>query len=889
MSIFYLDYLNGNDSTTNTPLGWWSIDFTNGDSSATGDSEPIANELATGLTSGSTAKVTVVVTTGGTWIGGNASGTIYWYGKSNAFQSETLSFAGGATCSIGGDFTYCAWKTITSGATSARIAPGDTIRIAKSPDPVSLGVTGSWTKCPEILPTSKNIESSTNASPINIKITGHGYSTGDIICLLDHTTNLTANGTWIITKVDDDNFTLDGSSGIGVGGATGNCTKINWMAVKLSSAVTKTITRCEQLWTVVNSSTISLKTANPDYKEGDASISIAKTSPVNNTLYAYFTIGGGAGVNFSSYQRISFWIKNGTAITANQWKICLCSDTVGTTIVDTVNIPAIVSTGRWICLTLTGDNSNLGNSIQSVALYSGSSAGSNSGIILDNIIACSTNGLSLESLISKDSLAYNGTDPCFTIQSVSEDGKVIRLDNGYYFPNTKITARGGGYSGTTEIVTTYIRETIKTILASASGSYVQEIQESGTESNNIEFQGGYDPTTNSQNGETYFDGINVYGYGITGNAKSYITLNRISIVRYYFGYDFLGACSNIFISCTNAIANAQSNIRIEMATPNSYNFNINVNNLSSSGAGYSIDLNWVINLTINCINMSNSNNIGLQMNRCYQSTFNVTNILNNGAHGIQTSECNYVTVITTHSSYNGSSTQNGLNIVYTCNSIFDVTNIKYNNYYGVGIANSSFNKIRNTTFSDNVIATIGVGVGVQNGLYNCNFPMTGTDVLWLVSSLTNLTLYSQNHNNSGLTRIYITGGQIDTDDTIVHTPGIAWKISPSLTERTINYPIKLTVATVAVVENKLVTVKAYLKKTSLGDIGAKLVCPGGQIAGVPSDVTVIIPSSDTNWHENQITFTPTETGIIQIEIWAYWVTGVADESIYVDDMSISQA
>lgn len=37
-----------------------------------------------------------------------------------------------------------AWKTITSGATAARIAPGDTIRIAKSPDPTSIG-NATWT------------------------------------------------------------------------------------------------------------------------------------------------------------------------------------------------------------------------------------------------------------------------------------------------------------------------------------------------------------------------------------------------------------------------------------------------------------------------------------------------------------------------------------------------------------------------------------------------------------------------------------------------------------------------------------------------------------------------------------------------------------------------
>ena len=37
-----------------------------------------------------------------------------------------------------------AWKTIKTGATAARIAPGDVIRIAKSPDPVGIG-SATWT------------------------------------------------------------------------------------------------------------------------------------------------------------------------------------------------------------------------------------------------------------------------------------------------------------------------------------------------------------------------------------------------------------------------------------------------------------------------------------------------------------------------------------------------------------------------------------------------------------------------------------------------------------------------------------------------------------------------------------------------------------------------
>lgn len=67
------------------------------------------------------------------------------------------------------------------------------------------------------------IGSSTDASPIVMSITGHGFSTGNKVTVYGHTTNVAANGSWTITKVNDNSFSLDGSSGsgAGAGGATG--------------------------------------------------------------------------------------------------------------------------------------------------------------------------------------------------------------------------------------------------------------------------------------------------------------------------------------------------------------------------------------------------------------------------------------------------------------------------------------------------------------------------------------------------------------------------------------------------------------------------------------------------------------------------------------------
>lgn len=65
------------------------------------------------------------------------------------------------------------------------------------------------------------ITSSTNASPIEITTGTHGYATGDKVSIIGHTTNTAANGQWTITVVSSTKFTLDGSTGNGVGGATG--------------------------------------------------------------------------------------------------------------------------------------------------------------------------------------------------------------------------------------------------------------------------------------------------------------------------------------------------------------------------------------------------------------------------------------------------------------------------------------------------------------------------------------------------------------------------------------------------------------------------------------------------------------------------------------------
>jgi hypothetical protein len=59
------------------------------------------------------------------------------------------------------------------------------------------------------------VTAATNASPIVITSGGHGLSTGQVVTVSGVSGNTAANGTFAITKVDADHFSLNGSTGNG--------------------------------------------------------------------------------------------------------------------------------------------------------------------------------------------------------------------------------------------------------------------------------------------------------------------------------------------------------------------------------------------------------------------------------------------------------------------------------------------------------------------------------------------------------------------------------------------------------------------------------------------------------------------------------------------------
>jgi hypothetical protein len=90
-----------------------------------------------------------------------------------------------------------------------------------------------------VAPASKTITDATNASPIVVTATAHGLSTGDPVTVASVGGNTNANGDWVVTVIDDDTFSLDGSTGNSAYTSGGTATRL----LKLNDAVSSKFSR----------------------------------------------------------------------------------------------------------------------------------------------------------------------------------------------------------------------------------------------------------------------------------------------------------------------------------------------------------------------------------------------------------------------------------------------------------------------------------------------------------------------------------------------------------------------------------------------------------------------------------------------------------------------
>jgi hypothetical protein len=824
------------------------LDFENGNDNYAGTSFALLAQGTDGrITSTTFSSATASFPNDGSLIGQYLSifnGTIYAVYNITAWVSATsltiAAISGGTALAnqavdrqyyIGGR-----WKNITTGATAVRTIPGDTIRMMGSPAPTSLGQNGVWTS--QALQATKSITGATNATPIAITCTAHGYSTGDTVVVTSVAGNTNANGTWEITSTGANTFTLDGSAGNAAYTSGGTTRLRNNTRVKLATAVTQNIASTgpgRTAWTAGASVTATLSTASS--KEHSNSDSIAIAAGFTTGLAAYWPLP--STLDLSGYQQVSFWILQtvGTVGAAGAIDLRLCSDAAGVTTVNTISIPNLaVINLRWMPVTVDLGTA-LGSSIQSIALYVNTDNGAQT-FLLSNIIACkassAADSLTLTSLIGKNTTG----ETFWGIQSIN--GTRVMLDADTNATPTSSTVRG--YYGTSETVTTWKRETIKLGPAASSTTALQTIQESGTDGSPITYSGGWDGTNMStQTLETWLDGQNGNGYGFLLTNISWTTVQKVAFVRFAAGHVSSGA--------TGLIADIIAGNNCNTSTTRAAIFS-NADKNCTFTIGHAVS-----NSTIGAAYILFSSNINLRIDH---------GALSNGGQGISFSQ--QFSGYTYKGSGIGLIANNGANGLLVNVGSASCRNLIFENNVTASVSQSS-------TFSDN------------NYFNNCMF--SDTTEFGGLDGLGNASIYSQNHDQTaGNHRIVVHGGVIvSATDQRKTASGISWKMQPtSTTLRTASVPLVLSLAKVACSANNLVTIKAWMYRDNAG-LTMRLVCKGGQLAGVASDVTASVTTTNT-WEEETITFTPTETGVVEITAEAW---GGTTFSGWVDDMTISQA
>lgn len=846
----------------------------------------------------------------------------------NTFDLDTAVWSGGADLTgdvvpFGGSSWADAWAT--NKPYPFQHQPGADVRFARSGSPASIG-NALWSTGPT--GSNANIVSSTNTSPVVVTVTAHGYASGDFVYVRNHSINTSANGLWRIINITTDTFELEGSVGVGVGAASGQIRRVTSSVVYLDTAQTANVDTCDanmtgltgllekqaqfapsdtamffdaagtgytagDILTVTGGggsgatlevltvggggdvATFEVVTHGKDYTvgsgittsggtgagatlqidyvwdvvvgsgnyitEGVGSVRVDRVSELPGTPHAFSTF---ASKNLSAYQKLSLQIAVsyadvGAGITADEWEICLCSDTAGVTVVDVFKIPAITASGtggqfRPITIAKEGGG-NLGAAIQSVLVRAGTEASpSMAKIHIDNIIACTTSGLNLQSLVSKTG-SEQGTDhPWFALRSIN--GRILTLD---HWCSGDIT-NWSTYYGTTENVATYKREAIK--IPWVTGVEGQDLgNTNGTDGNHVTYSGGWNVSTGLRTGVTIYDGLSGEGVGIDAGGTNSVTIEGFGVYRFVTGFNNSYDISN---TDTAVLLFAASH-----CSENGIAFDGYGCTLTAEHVRHNEDHGILMGAAVRCLidgAACVSNKWGVHLSEyADRNEFRNLEVRANEVAGIQSLGSDNVV-------YGLQSSDNGGAVTYVY--------------------------LRKLILVDTDLAEITDTV-----------PLLDVDQQYVRADA---RLQSHNHDLSGYHKHYVDQGVINSEASD-RTGGQGPMWSSAITGvaaflRNVFYPITLELAQIAVDPDVPLTVTAWMRKDHATNIRGRLVCRGGQVAGVASTVYDEL-DNDTTWQELTITVTPTERGVVTIEKWAFTdVMSPGGAKVFVDDLSVTQ-
>lgn len=716
------------------------------------------------------------------------------------------------------------WKTITSGATAARIAPSDIIRIIKSYDPASLG-NATWTN---------------------------------------------ASATVTLAGAATQNIYLDGA------------------------------------WTASANVTCTTSTTR---KEGATSSNVAIAAAFTTGLAAYFATGS---LNLSSYQQISFYIRQsaGTLVSNAAWvSISLCSDTVGAVPVNTISVPILGALNTWHVFTVDTGGA-LGSSIQSIALTINTDNGAQT-FQIDNVIACKAPGvgLTLSSLIGKNT----GSEGWWSIRSIN--GTTVILEDN---TNTSAAAASSAlYQGSTATVTTYALDALTVPSMASIAVTWGQVQDGGSDlgSNAIKFSGGWDRTNMStQTGVSYITTPNGLGLGLDCSSQPCIIFEKVAFSRFerylltsprsQLQFEQIN-CSVQTVGTTTAViqvSGASLTLPSTLTITNVLACNCGaggVASIISYGAGIAGLTTTITNIDACTLASTAGASAGiLVINQCNNTQTSIVNIRPsaalNGYIAITGGQYNQITITGVMKEIAGSSGLyvGGLTNTFDLSSATSFTNT--GGFVGANVAGGC-NILMGSLSTGGPISGGNFFGGTFTGTIT---PSTSSPISFNGSDISGATIGTVTSNlivqkqAGSLTdnRTYTPQGNVTSDVTTRHTAsGISWKFAPAATLGVGPYaPLQVPIASIAVNASTLVTVNVYAYRSSTDlNIGMRVL--GNRVGGV-SQATVFCSAAINTWQQITLTFTPSETGVVEIVGLAYQTTtGAAGEVGYLDDMTITQA
>ena len=293
--------------------------------------------------------------------------------------------------------------------TSSTVTGNHEIRFIETPSSVSSATTAQWIDRSDYLSQGGSAAYSfTAGTPISVSsnTSNHGYETDDWVLIDSTNTNVAHNigKIWQITKTDNNNFTLNGSSGttsystyFSTKNMTGN------QCVVLDTVQTADIFGCHWLQSdftdVYSNNSLSYSTNTNNGYQNPHVTGFQHTSSSTGTFMVYQLP---STLDLSDFDGIQFMLRTSSVSNnASRIKVNLCSDTAGQTVVDTFSFPNCKWYNKWYRHVEMAAGS-LGSSINSITFSCSTATGTTAYYYIEGMQAIKDGGLNYYSLISPD-------------------------------------------------------------------------------------------------------------------------------------------------------------------------------------------------------------------------------------------------------------------------------------------------------------------------------------------------------------------------------------------------------------------------------------------------------------------------------------------------------